>query len=101
MRAEKRKKNAPKELARLRATLGQDGKGEITMKDVCETATLVPASRVTERAQDVEMSGDLGAQSEITLQFSIKHLQRVLCLTSTTFTHLFYYDYLHSIEYLF
>lgn len=68
MRAEKRKKNAPKELARLKAALGQEGKGEISMRDVCETATLVPASKVTQRAQDVEMSADSGAPSEITLQ---------------------------------
>lgn len=68
MRAEKRKKNAPKELARLKAALGQEGKSEITMKDVCETATLVPAHALRDRVQDVEMSGkdgeNAGEQSE-------------------------------------
>ncbi|XP_060759786.1 protein LLP homolog [Neoarius graeffei] len=69
MRAEKRKKNAPKELARLKAALGQEGKSEITMKDVCETATLVPAHALRDRVQDVEMSGkdgeNAGEQSEM------------------------------------
>ncbi|KAM9467635.1 protein LLP homolog [Clarias gariepinus] len=66
MRAEKRKKNAPKELARLKAALGQEGTGEISMKDVCETATLVPAHALKLRAQDVEMSADdCGEQSEM------------------------------------
>ncbi|KAL0195873.1 hypothetical protein M9458_009445, partial [Cirrhinus mrigala] len=48
MRAEKRKKNAPKELARLKAVLGQGEKGEITMKDVAEVATV-------EKPEDVDM----------------------------------------------
>ncbi|XP_036433103.1 protein LLP homolog [Colossoma macropomum] len=58
MRAEKRKKNAPKELARLKSTLGQEGKGEITMKDVAEIATVVPAQKLKEKAEDVEMVGE-------------------------------------------
>ncbi|XP_076845841.1 protein LLP homolog [Brachyhypopomus gauderio] len=57
MRAEKRKKNAPKELARLKAALGHEGKGEISMKDVAEIATVVPAEKVKEKAVDVEMAG--------------------------------------------
>ncbi|XP_061107238.1 protein LLP homolog [Conger conger] len=55
MRAEKRKKNAPKELARLKSTLGLDGKGEITMKDVEQIATVVPAEKLKEKAPDVHM----------------------------------------------
>ncbi|XP_017563061.1 protein LLP homolog [Pygocentrus nattereri] len=58
MRAEKRKKNAPKELARLKVALGQEGKGEITMKDVAEIATVVPAKKLKEKAEDVEMLGE-------------------------------------------
>ncbi|KAL6459800.1 hypothetical protein MHYP_G00315590 [Metynnis hypsauchen] len=58
MRADKRKKNAPKELARLKATLGQEGKGEITMKDVAEIATVVPAKKLKEKAVDVDMVGE-------------------------------------------
>lgn len=74
MRAEKRKKNAPKELARLKAVLGQEGKGEISMKDVCETATVVPAHGLTERAHDVDMTAeDSGAQSEISILFHISY----------------------------
>ncbi|KAI5093829.1 protein LLP homolog [Silurus meridionalis] len=65
MRAEKRKKNAPKELARLKVALGQEGKGDISMKDVCETATLVSPHTLTERAQgDVEIRDDSGEQDE-------------------------------------
>lgn len=72
MRAEKRKKNAPKELARLKAALGQEGKGEISMKEVCETATVIPAhtlrDRARDRAQDEEMGrDDAGDQSEMLL----------------------------------
>ncbi|XP_073723457.1 protein LLP homolog [Misgurnus anguillicaudatus] len=58
MRAEKRKKNAPKELARLKTVLGQGEKGEITMKDVAEIATVVPAEKVKEKTQDVDMQED-------------------------------------------
>ncbi|KAL7827794.1 hypothetical protein AOLI_G00309460 [Acnodon oligacanthus] len=58
MRAEKRKKNAPKELVRLKAVLGQEGKGEITMKDVAEIASVVPAEKLKEKAEDVEMVGE-------------------------------------------
>ncbi|XP_026765750.3 protein LLP homolog [Pangasianodon hypophthalmus] len=62
MRAEKRKKNAPKELARLKAVLGQEGKGEISMKEVCESATLVSARGLPAREQDVEMSAEDAAE---------------------------------------
>ncbi|KAK9976052.1 hypothetical protein ABG768_021270 [Culter alburnus] len=55
MRAEKRKKNAPKELARLKTVLGQGEKGEITMKDVAEIATVVPPEKVKEKSGDAEM----------------------------------------------
>ncbi|XP_012693701.1 protein LLP homolog [Clupea harengus] len=53
MRAEKRKKNAPKELARLKTALGHEGKGEITMKDISEIATVVPV----EKLKDVNKEG--------------------------------------------
>ncbi|KAK2892659.1 hypothetical protein Q8A67_012647 [Cirrhinus molitorella] len=55
MRAEKRKKNAPKELTRLKAVLGQGEKGEITMKDVAEVVTVVPLEKVKEKPDNVEM----------------------------------------------
>ncbi|XP_072530206.1 protein LLP homolog [Salminus brasiliensis] len=58
MRAEKRKKNAPKELTRLKSTLGQGANGEITMKDVAEIATVVPARKLKEKVQDEEMKGE-------------------------------------------
>ncbi|KAG5845898.1 protein LLP homolog [Anguilla anguilla] len=58
MRAEKRKKNAPKELARLKSALGLGGKGEISMKDVQEIATVVPAEKLKEKAADVDMDGE-------------------------------------------
>lgn len=60
MRTEKRKKNAPKELTRLKAALGQGEKGEITMKDVAEIATVVPAEKLKEKPKDVEMQEDGG-----------------------------------------
>lgn len=58
MRAEKRKKNAPKELARLKTALGNEAKGEITMKDISEIATVVPAEKVKGKPEDVIMDGE-------------------------------------------
>nr|XP_046235327.1 protein LLP homolog [Scatophagus argus] len=54
MRAEKRKKNAPKELARLKQALSLDKKGEAVMSDVQEIATVVPADKI-KKQPDVEM----------------------------------------------
>lgn len=54
MRAEKRKKNAPKELARLKQALSLDKKGEAIMTDVQEIATVVPADKI-KKQKDVEM----------------------------------------------
>ncbi len=58
MRAEKRKKVAPKELARLKTVLGQGEKGEISMKDIAEIATVVPPEKVKEKPENVEMQED-------------------------------------------
>ncbi|XP_040886335.1 protein LLP homolog [Toxotes jaculatrix] len=55
MRAEKRKKNAPKELARLKQALNLDKKGEAVMTDVQDIATVVPADKIKKQA-DVEMT---------------------------------------------
>uniref|UniRef100_A0A8C1QYQ8 Protein LLP homolog n=1 Tax=Cyprinus carpio TaxID=7962 RepID=A0A8C1QYQ8_CYPCA len=55
MRAEKRKKVAPKELARLKTVLGQGEKGEVSMKNVAEIATVVPPEKVKQKPEDVEM----------------------------------------------
>ncbi|XP_028811434.1 protein LLP homolog [Denticeps clupeoides] len=57
MRAEKRKKNAPRELARLKSILGQEGKGEITMDDISEVANVVPAEQLNEKTADIDMEG--------------------------------------------
>lgn len=54
MRAEKRKKNAPKELARLKQALGLDQKGEAIMSEVQEIATVVPADKI-KKQKDVDM----------------------------------------------
>lgn len=54
MRAEKRKKNAPKELARLKQALGLAQKGEAVMSEVQEIATVVPADKIKKQT-DVEM----------------------------------------------
>lgn len=54
MRAEKRKKNAPKELNRLKKALSLDNKGEVVMSDMQEIATVVPAEKIKKQA-DVEM----------------------------------------------
>lgn len=57
MRAEKRKKNAPKELARLKQALSLDKKGEATMTEVQEIATVVPADKIKKQT-DVEMEAE-------------------------------------------
>ncbi len=54
MLAEKRKKNAPKELARLKQALSLDKKGDTVMTDVQEIATVVPADKLKKRP-DVDM----------------------------------------------
>ncbi|XP_029317772.1 protein LLP homolog [Cottoperca gobio] len=59
MRAEKRKKNAPKELARLKQALSMDKKGEAVMTDLQEIATVVPADQIKKQT-DVEGEGDDG-----------------------------------------
>jgi len=56
MRAEKRKKNAPKELARLKQALGNDVKGEAIMSDIQEVATVVPAKKMKEKLVDAPMA---------------------------------------------
>ncbi|KAG8578012.1 hypothetical protein GDO81_010355 [Engystomops pustulosus] len=49
MRAEKRKKNAPKELARLKNVLAK-ANADVLMEDVKEIATVVTADKVKEKA---------------------------------------------------
>lgn len=51
MRAEKRKKNAPKELSRLKSILKVDG--DVLMKDVQEIATVVEPKHCQEKTQCV------------------------------------------------
>lgn len=50
MRAEKRKKNAPKELIRLKQALSLDKKAEAVMTDIQEIATVVSADQIMEAA---------------------------------------------------
>lgn len=47
MRAEKRKKNAPKELERLKKILGT--KADVIMEEVKEVATVLPPEKVLEQ----------------------------------------------------
>lgn len=67
MRAEKRKKNAPKELARLKQALNLDKKGEAVMTDVQEIATVVPADKIKKQA-DVDMAEVAEGDGEWLLQ---------------------------------
>lgn len=57
MKAEKRKKNAPKELARLKQALSLDKKGEAEMADLQDIATVVPAEKIKKQT-DVVMAGE-------------------------------------------
>ncbi|XP_077399332.1 protein LLP homolog [Vanacampus margaritifer] len=67
MRAEKRKKNAPKELARLKKTLGLDKKGEdAVMSDMQEIATVIPVEKIKKEADVVnEGAGDDGDSMDL------------------------------------
>ncbi|NXK65201.1 LLPH protein, partial [Sylvietta virens] len=56
MRAEKRKKNAPKELDRLKKILGT--KADVIMEEVKEVATVVPPEKVLEQRDDCKMELD-------------------------------------------
>ncbi|XP_030072602.1 protein LLP homolog [Microcaecilia unicolor] len=54
MRAEKRKKNAPKELVQLKRILTQQGSDDVFMTNVKEIATVVKPEKLNEK-MDVEM----------------------------------------------
>ncbi|XP_074024601.1 protein LLP homolog [Numenius arquata] len=56
MRAEKRKKNAPKELERLKKTLGTNA--DVLMEEVKEVATVVTPKTVLEQGDDSKMDVD-------------------------------------------
>uniref|UniRef100_A0AAZ3SNQ8 Protein LLP homolog n=4 Tax=Oncorhynchus TaxID=8016 RepID=A0AAZ3SNQ8_ONCTS len=58
MRAVKRAKNAPKELARLKQALAHGGTGEISMNDIQDIATVVPAGKIKEKKVDVDMEAE-------------------------------------------
>ncbi|XP_034529693.1 protein LLP homolog [Notolabrus celidotus] len=77
MRAEKRKKNAPKELARLKQALSLDKKGEAVMADVEEIATVVPASKI-KKQKDEEMGEAEGEGDEGTMDMDSKRNKKTL-----------------------
>ncbi|KAM6385673.1 LOW QUALITY PROTEIN: protein LLP homolog [Alca torda] len=56
MRAEKRKKNAPKELERLKKILGTSG--DVVMEEVKEVATVVTPKTVLQQGDDGKMDVD-------------------------------------------
>ncbi|XP_032544866.1 protein LLP homolog [Chiroxiphia lanceolata] len=56
MRAEKRKKNAPKELERLKKILGTNA--DVVMEEVKEVATVLPPKKVLEQRDDSKMDLD-------------------------------------------
>ncbi|XP_068163433.1 protein LLP homolog [Antennarius striatus] len=51
MRAEKRKKNAPKELARLKQALSRDKKADTVMGDMEEIVTVVTADKIKKQTE--------------------------------------------------
>lgn len=82
MRAVKRAKNAPKELARLKQALAHGGTGEISMNDIQDIATVVSADKIKEKKVDVDMEGE-EVDGEITHRSSM--LYRFRCLNFDTF----------------
>lgn len=77
MRAEKRKKNAPKELARLKQALSLDKKGEAIMTDVQEIATVVPADKI-KKQKDVEI-GEVEGDGEWEIEY-ILFMASLVCI---------------------
>lgn len=67
MRAEKRKKNAPRELSRLKSILRVDG--DALMKDVEEIATVVAPKHCQERMQCEKVQCDAGGERGKLLAF--------------------------------
>ncbi|KAM9073178.1 protein LLP homolog [Megaptera novaeangliae] len=65
MRAEKRKKNAPKELSRLKSILKVDG--DVLMKDVQEMVTVVEPKHCQEKTQCVvkDETDDMKMETDI------------------------------------
>ncbi|KAJ8783610.1 hypothetical protein J1605_008653 [Eschrichtius robustus] len=65
MRAEKRKKNAPKELSRLKSILKVDG--DVLMKDVQEIVTVVEPKHCQEKTQCVvkDETDDMKMETDI------------------------------------
>ncbi|XP_069760103.1 protein LLP homolog [Narcine bancroftii] len=59
MRAEKREKNAPKELSRLKNILGVDPNGDLNMNEVGEIATVVPSEKLQQ--EPAVEDGDVSA----------------------------------------
>ncbi|XP_031445366.1 protein LLP homolog [Phasianus colchicus] len=57
MRAEKRKKNAPKELERLKSILRTGA--DVVMEEVKEVATVLPAKEALEKQDDCKMEIDI------------------------------------------
>lgn len=72
MRAEKRKKNAPKELSRLKSILKVDG--DVLMKDVQEIATVVAPKRCQEKMQCAVEDGQDDMKMETEIKRSTKTL---------------------------
>eukprot|EP00062_Callorhinchus_milii_P019170 gi/632973420/ref/XP_007903146.1/ PREDICTED: protein LLP homolog [Callorhinchus milii] len=58
MRAEKRKRYAPKELSRLKKVLGMDGNGDITMNDLKEVTTVVSPEKFKQKPNEVQTQGE-------------------------------------------
>ncbi|NXX91966.1 LLPH protein, partial [Centropus bengalensis] len=56
MRAEKRSKNAPRELERLKKILGTNA--DVVMEEVKEVATVLPPRKALEPADDCKMDTD-------------------------------------------
>nr|XP_057933065.1 protein LLP homolog isoform X2 [Doryrhamphus excisus] len=79
MRAEKRKKNAPKELARLKQALSQDKKADAIMSDMQEIAIVVPAEKIRKDADvDVTEGGGGGGDDEGKMDLDSKRNKKTL-----------------------
>ncbi|XP_043943988.1 protein LLP homolog [Protopterus annectens] len=69
MRAEKRKKNAPKELTRLKKMLAASGSGDVSMKDLKDVVSVVSPKKI-EGTSNVDMEGadDGGSHMEMDIK---------------------------------
>ncbi|XP_068132866.1 protein LLP homolog [Hyperolius riggenbachi] len=77
MRAEKRKKNAPKELARLKDVLSK-AKTDVLMEDVKEIATVVTPEKIKNKKAEMDIEMAEEDASSLKMDMDLKRSKKTL-----------------------